>query len=175
MKFNYTYIIKDIKTNEFYIGVRSSNKKPQDDEYMGSMKTWVRMEGFNKNNLRKTILSTYETREEACKVENELIKLFINDPLNRNYYIPDMKFHTNGLSGEKSGTFGRKHSDETKRIMSELAKNRIASNKKMVLDLDSGIYYSTIKEYWTALHNKIPFGTFYHRYKNRNYKNLVII
>ena len=175
MKFNYVYMIKDKTTGEFYIGLRSCDINPKDDQYMGSMKTWSRMKYFNKDNLNKTILSIHETRKEASKIENELIKLFIEDPLNRNYYIPDSKFHTYGLKGEKSATFGRKHSSKTKELMSDIAKKRPASNRKIVLDLNNGIFYDSIKDAWKTLYYNIPFGTFFHRYKENNYyKNLVV-
>ena len=41
-KFNYTYKITNIETQEFYVGVRSCKCKIEDDKYMGSSSIWTK-------------------------------------------------------------------------------------------------------------------------------------
>jgi hypothetical protein len=95
MRHHYTYCLIEKNTGEFYIGSRSTkdNISPEDDKkYLGSMVRWKP----NKKKLVKRILSTFKTRTEAFEQESELIKLFIKDPLNRNYFIPSTGFNTYG-------------------------------------------------------------------------------
>ncbi len=49
-------------------------------------------------------------------------------------------------SGEKASWYGRKHSDETKKKMSEWQKGAKNHSAKLVLDLETGIFYDTAKE-----------------------------
>lgn len=91
--YHYVYKVEDPETMEFYIGSRSSTMIPTSDiRYLGSMKTW---KPKNKNLLVKSIIeSNFKTRELAIKYESELISKQINNPLNRNYSIPNNNFHT---------------------------------------------------------------------------------
>jgi hypothetical protein len=102
-KVHYTYIVKDIDTDEFYIGSRSCEGKAADDiKYMGSMVAWKP----NKSNLVKTILNdTFLTREMAIEEEIHRIKENINNPLNKNYNIPGVGFHNTGRVFNKSSFF----------------------------------------------------------------------
>jgi hypothetical protein len=95
-EYHYTYLLIDPVTGQFYIGSRTcKGVTPQEDtKYMGSMKAW---KPENKSRLKKTILSEFTTRKEADLHEGELQKLFINDPLNENYYIQTVGFSTLGL------------------------------------------------------------------------------
>jgi hypothetical protein len=79
---HYIYNILDKITGEFYIGVRSCKCDVDKDSYMGSMSTWKP----DKTKLTKTVLREFDSRKEANVAENELIRLFIKDPLNRNYH-----------------------------------------------------------------------------------------
>ena len=95
--YHYTYLIIDPITGQFYIGSRTcKGVTPQEDKYMGSMCRWT---PEDKSRLKKTILSEFESREEANRNEGELQKLFINDPLNENYYIQTVGFSTTGIPG----------------------------------------------------------------------------
>lgn len=98
MESHYTYILIDEKTNEFYIGVRSFLGNPENDRYMGSMKTWK----VDKINLKKSIIRTFDDRNSAANSEIELLKMFINDPLNRNYHIPSVGFCNYGRTDIKA-------------------------------------------------------------------------
>jgi hypothetical protein len=116
---HYVYELKHKITNEFYIGVRSCYGDSNNDNYMGSMKTW----DVDKSMLVKTIINDkFETRKEANIKEIELLKENINHPLNRNYHIP-----THGFC-----CFGTRHSDTHKRKLSELKLNKYKLNPQML-------------------------------------------
>lgn len=93
----YAYKIIDKTTNEFYYGSRSCYGNPNDDlNYMGSMKTW----NPNKENLLKEIIKDdFISRDDAMIFESMLIKENINNPLNRNFHIPNKGFHRDGSGG----------------------------------------------------------------------------
>ncbi len=124
--FHYTYRLTDPNTNEFYIGVRSCKCAIKKDSYMGSMKAWK----VDKSTLVKEIIGTYETRVEANKAESEIITLYIDNPLNRNYHIPPFTFHN----------YGRKLSDEHRKKLSEAHKGKKLSDehKKKLSDAKKG-------------------------------------
>ena len=42
-KYNYTYKITNIKTKEFYVGVRSCDCEIECDKYMGSSSIWTKL------------------------------------------------------------------------------------------------------------------------------------
>lgn len=83
----YVYMLEDLDGN-YYYGSRGSKVPPEEDSYMGSMKTWKP----NKFTLTKTILkSDFESRTDAYKFEYDLIKEHIANPLNQNYILPCKK------------------------------------------------------------------------------------
>ena len=92
--YHYLYRLDCIRTGEFYFGSRTSKKHPTLDSYMGSMKSWKP----NKNELTKTILQTnFSSREECIAEERRLILENKDHPLNRNYHIPGVGYHTVSL------------------------------------------------------------------------------
>lgn len=92
MKSHYVYLLLHPSTNEFYIGVRSCIGDPLYDKYMGSMVSWK----VNKDILNKYIIRTFSNRCDAEQHEIDLLKIFIKDPLNRNYFIPTIGFGSYG-------------------------------------------------------------------------------
>ena len=92
--YNYVYLITCIETKEFYYGSRACNCAPvKDIKYYGSPKKWVLPP---KEKLKKEIIQIFSTRDEAFLFERELIIKTINDPLSRNYMIPNTTFHFSG-------------------------------------------------------------------------------
>jgi hypothetical protein len=88
------YKITDIQTGEFYIGSRTCKCNPNDDDYMGSYYTW---KPGNTDYLVKEIIKyDFDNRNDAVMYEANLIKLHIDDVLNRNYHIPNSGFHAYG-------------------------------------------------------------------------------
>lgn len=137
MQIHYVYKIIDTKTGQYYFGSKSSNN-PENDGYMGSMKTW---KPEDKTRLIKEIIKyDFKTRESAIEYESNIIKKHINDELNENYYIPNVGFHTLGNKkvsekisrankGKKPWNCGKMniYSEDTIKKMSNSAKGRIIS------------------------------------------------
>jgi hypothetical protein len=106
---HYTYKITDPVTGEFYFGSRSHNN-PEVDSYMGSYRVW---EPEDKSRLiREIIRDDFVSREDVVENEAELISEYINDILNRNYYIPDKGFHTLGLDVCSKDSFIKRYGNE---------------------------------------------------------------
>jgi len=149
----YVYRLDDPITKEFYFGSRSCLCNIIDDVYMGSYKTW---NPEDKSRLIKTILKSNFRKQETCiQYEASLIKENIDNPLNRNYYIPNKGFHTQGRKRTKlelerlsqihkgktisnktrekisvnngRGMLGKLHSKEAREKMSKNATGRIVS------------------------------------------------
>ena len=121
------------------------------DNYKGSMMTWKP----DKNQLIKTILKDdFPNRSEAILYESELIKKHIDNPLNMNFNIPGENFHTVGMVTVTDGSgnkflinkddqrildghlkhiwSGKKHSEDSKKMMSSSAKNRKITPEKEI-------------------------------------------
>ena len=80
---HYVYLIKDIITDKKYIGVRSCECDPFEDNYMGSSSVLKRTDYPN---LKKDILSVFPDRTTALAVETLLVnEHFVNrdDTFNR--------------------------------------------------------------------------------------------
>lgn len=135
-KYNYTYKITNIITNEYYIGVRSCDCEIAEDKYMGSSSIWTKIYiKEHKKDLKKEILEIFETRKLANQAEVTLLKSIENDPLCINQYFdytPDMTgtkqtpewIEKRKMFGEKNGMFGKHHTEETKKRISDSLKNR---------------------------------------------------
>jgi hypothetical protein len=130
--YHYVYKLTHRETNEFYIGSRTSKLSPDEDTYLGSMKSWKP----EVNKLQKTIIKTFSTRKEAVQYEIDLLKIFIEDELNRNYHIPSLGFHTQGLKrndewklwnskrlkGKNNPQYGKYHGLDDEEVKSRLLK-----------------------------------------------------
>lgn len=135
-KYNYTYKITNIVTNEFYVGVRSCDCEIEDDKYMGSSSVWTKLYiKEHKKDLKKEILETFETRKIANRAEVELLKSVKDNPLCINKYFdytPDMTgtkqtpewIEKRKMFGERNGMYGKHHTEETKKKISEKLKGR---------------------------------------------------
>lgn len=140
-KYNYTYKITNIKTKEFYVGVRSCDCEIECDKYMGSSSIWTKLYiKEHKNDLKKEILETFETRKLANIGEVILLKSVENNPLCINCYFdytPDMTgtkqtpewIEKRKMFGERNGMFGKHHTEETKKKISEAMHNRKLSDE----------------------------------------------
>jgi hypothetical protein len=168
---HYVYKIIDTQTKEFYIGSRSCKCEIKDDLYMGSYITWKPLD--NSRLIKEVIRDDFDSRELAIEYEILLIKDNINNDLNRNYHIPGVGFHSVGcitvydgngntfnvektderyISGElKPIWYGKTHTDDTKRKMSEAKKGKPTWNKgKKVTSIE------TIQRIRTAALNRAP-------------------
>jgi len=134
MKNYYVYRLDDPITNQFYIGSRSCKCRPIDDKkYLGSM---VRWNPSDKSRLIKTILADgFNNMTDTIGYEAILIKQYIDDILNENYYIPNKGFHTDGWgywTGKVGNRLGKPHTEESKKRMSEVKKGKIHSTETRI-------------------------------------------
>lgn len=107
------YKTTNIITQEYYIGVHG---QVQDDEYLGSgihLKRQVKF--YGKENFIRETLKIFDTEEEAFDYEKELLRIHL-----------DMKLCLNISPGGDGGPNFKNmtHSDETKEIIRESARNR---------------------------------------------------
>ena len=140
-KYNYTYKITNIRTGEFYVGVRSCDCEITEDKYMGSSSIWNKLYiREHKDDLKKEIVEIFETRKLANIGEVILLKKVQDDPLCINCYFdftPDMTgakqspewIEKRKMFGEHNGMFGKHHSEETKEKISKAMKNRVLSKE----------------------------------------------
>ena len=142
--YHYVYKIKNIITNEYYIGVRSCKCNIIEDNYMGSSSIWTKAYiKQNKDILQKEILKEFNSRKDARDYEVFLLKenkdnnLCVNVCFN---YVPDHTGkHQNKewiekrkLVGNKNGMYGKHHSEKTKRNISNKLKGRIISEEARI-------------------------------------------
>lgn len=128
---HYVYKITDPKTKQFYIGSRSYEGNVEEDDYMGSYKTW---NPENQNRLQKQIIkSDFETREDAIEFEAKLIEKHIDNELNENYHIPNKGFHITGNT-EIANKISKSHKGKT---LTEEHKNKL----RMVLSGENHYLY----------------------------------
>lgn len=176
-KYHYNYKITNTQTNEFYVGVRSCDCEIELDKYMGSSSIWTKLYiKEHKNVLKKEIIATFETRKLANKGEVELLHKYKEDPLCINCYFdytPDLtgvKQTPEWIAkriryGSENGMFGKHHSEETKKIISEKLKGRVVSEetKRKIGDFHRG------KIYGEETRNKISKA----RQKIRHIENII--
>lgn len=182
-KYHYVYKLTDITTNEFYYGSRSCDHSPDEDsDYMGSMVTWNPV----KENLVKDLIEiNFNTRDDAMLYENEIIKKYINDELNRNYATPYGKFYRLGPPVNK----GVKNPNHSKRMTGE-NNPRYNKNNVAVIQYDRfGNFikkWNSIREASTTLNIKyeyikgcifgtkrIVFGYMWRRYEGESYEHKI--
>lgn len=125
---HYVYKLEDKDTKEFYYGSRTCKCEINEDDYMGSMKTW----NPNKDNLIKTIIkSDFETRDEATEYEKEIVTEHYKNELNKNYSIPNTGFYSGG-EPETNPNYGKLWDDKSKqkhsKVMEEYYKTHKAPN-----------------------------------------------
>lgn len=155
-KNHYTYKITNIVTNEYYVGVRSCKCKIEEDKYMGSSSVWTKIYiKEHKKDLKKEILNIYPSRKEANIGEVELLKEVEHDPLCINKYFdftPDVTgtkqtpewIEKRKRFGEQNGMFGKHHTEEAKKQISEKLKGRIITEeaRQKIGDFHRGKKYS---------------------------------
>jgi hypothetical protein len=133
-KYHYTYRIQCLETNKFYIGVRSSNVKPEEDtEYLGSSKY------FRPKNYVKEIIAEHDNRDSANLHEISLLRYWIDNPLNQNRHVPGKGFHMYGVQHSEetrkklSAKKGEKHHLYNKKQSAERIAKRSQANTKLFL------------------------------------------
>jgi len=127
---HYTYMITDILTNKFYVGVRSSKCKPEDDiNYMSSSKIVKELIKNNgKENFIKMIMDEFPTRELANEAEEDF--------LTRNNAGYNTLFYNQTNGNNKFCTFGISPTEEHINHLAELSRQRWA-NGEMQSSIDA--------------------------------------
>ena len=138
---HYLYKITNLKTSQFYIGVRSANN-PYNDKYMGSSSIWTKK--WIKDNildLKKEILDdSFIDRQSANIAEVTLLKQYEDDVLCINCLYEIIPSHLGRKqskewiqkrikSGKDANMYGKHHSTETKHQISEKLKGRVISEE----------------------------------------------
>jgi hypothetical protein len=169
-KYNYNYKITNTITKEFYIGVRSCDCEIEEDKYMGSSSVWTKLYvKEHKKVLIKEILAVFSTRKEANDNEVILLQEVKDDPLCINKYFdytPDLTgtkqtpewIEKRKMFGEKNGMFGKHHTEEVKKKISEKLKGRKLSEetKKKIGDFHRGkIVSQETRELQSRIQSKI--------------------
>jgi len=135
-KYHYTYILTERSSGMRYIGVRSCDCEPKEDEYWGSSKYLP--DGYCGNlsgTFDKTIVGSFESREEANEDEIRLHNLHdvaVNPRFYNRAKATSKGFCVYGTkhseatrekmsvtrTGDKNGMYGKHHSAETREKMS---------------------------------------------------------
>lgn len=131
---HYIYKIENTNTTQFYIGVRSCKCEIEEDPYMGSSSLWNKeYKQDNKEFLVKYILDVLDTRVLANQQEVNILKQYEKDIFCINILydrIPSAlgKIQTQDhidkrkCFSQNNGMYGKHHSDETKKILSDKLK-----------------------------------------------------
>ena len=133
--FHYTYKTVNLQTGDFYLGVRSSKKSPEEDPYLGSgIRITNAIKKHGRSSFKKEILATYPSRAAANDAEKLLIEKHLGDT---NCYNIANGGNGWGLLGKRAsaevyeriaakqrGVPKPKHRAETKRQISTTLKKR---------------------------------------------------
>jgi len=134
----YVYKTTNNINGNYYIGVHQSNNIER-DKYLGSgYVLQIAINKYGKDNFSRELLFEFDTPEEAFKKEREIV----NEEFLR------LKETYNLVLGGHGGNIVGNHSEETKRIISELHKGRILTEehkeKIRIGVLESEIYHEYI-------------------------------
>lgn len=119
----YVYKMIHLPTGRLYIGQRKipAGKTPQNDGYRGSGKIWKKIYKAHPDECVKIILGMYNTKDEVNQAEISLIK---------HYKTVWGKFCVNLTEGGEG--MCRKHTEESKRKMSETKRDWTPEQKAKV-------------------------------------------
>jgi len=125
--FHYTYITKH-KNGKYYVGRHST--KNLNDEYFGSGK-WIRSLK-NKDELTKTILNFYESKDELLKAEKALIEIHINNEMNMNFNKSAVGFSSDDFNPSKSLTRRKQMSEAITGNKNPMSKGHTEASKQKI-------------------------------------------
>lgn len=138
------YIYKTTNTinGKYYYGKRSCKGSAIDDPYMGSgklLKTSIKKYGIE--NFTKEILAYCDSSEDAYELEELVVtQKEVNDPMCYNIVVGGVIGMIN-MVGEKNGMYNKKHTQESRKKMSESSKGKTHTEitKKKLSDIRKGI------------------------------------
>lgn len=141
------YVHRNLKNDKSYVGMTS--RKPNErwrsgKGYKNNSKMWkdIQNSDWNKD-WKHSIIGKFEDKQEALNIEEMFIWLF--DSTNEGYNISTYdrnsykrtdetrRKNSESMTGEKNPMYGKHHSEDTKRKMSEAHKEKIYANTKPIL------------------------------------------
>jgi group I intron endonuclease len=125
-KYKYIYRTINLINGKSYIGQHVTNKEY--DNYIGSGRYFIKaVKKFGKNNFIRGIIEYCETQDELNKREIFWINHY--DTISPNGYNLSIGGGVVILYGKENPFFGKHHSEETKKKLSEQKKGNIPHNK----------------------------------------------
>lgn len=135
------YKITNTINNRYYIGVHKTTN-PNDSYYGSGLVIKEAIKKYGKENFIKEILFTFENKEEAYNKEKELVNSeTLKDPLIYNVQIGGIptidwtedrkEIFSKNMSGINHPLFGKHHTEETKKKISEAGKGRKHSKETL--------------------------------------------
>lgn len=161
---NFTVYKHTSPNGKVYIGITEQNpaKRWQNGQgYKGNFHFYRAIQKYGWNNFNHEILYTGLTKEQACKIEVELIALYKSDDFDYGYNIlfggecgfigfkhskETRKKMSESHKGQKNYMYGKHHTDESRKKMSDSHIGRPAHNVKAVLCVERGYKFSSIQE-----------------------------
>ena len=141
------YAHRNLKNGKSYVGMTS--RKPNErwrsgKGYKNNLRMWKDIKESNWNtDWEHNIIGKFEDKQEALNIEEMFIWLF--DSTNEGYNISTYDRNSykktdetrrkmsESMTGEKNPMYGKHHSEDTKRKMSEAHKEKIYANTKPIL------------------------------------------
>lgn len=158
------YVHTNLTNGKMYIGITCQNPRKRWDyghgyEYNGHFWNAIKKYGWH-TGFSHEIFADHLTQEEACNMERLLIKEFhTNDPeygynMDEGGGLPPVMrgeenpfYGNHSLAGENHPMWGKKHTDETRKLMSEHHRDCSGGknpNARSVKCLETGIVYDCI-------------------------------
>jgi len=125
-KFNYVYITTNLVNKHQYVGDRSCNINPKNDNYLGSGTLFrKKLKEYGKENFQKEILEFFSTRDEASKSQEKYIRLYHTHVSEGGY---NLSWNGGYTSEEAIEKMSNSHKD--KKLSNEHKSNIGIGNKK---------------------------------------------
>lgn len=142
--FGYIYKTTNLINGKIYVGRHRS--EVFDTRYFGSSKsllTDIRI--YGKHNFKCEILEWGESLEQLAELEIKWIKLLDSTNPDIGYNISDGGLGCSGMFGEKNQFYGKHHTEETKKLISDKAKLREPMSdytKSLISSIHKGKHHS---------------------------------
>ena len=156
------YAHRNLKNGKSYVGMTSQEPKYRWDNgkgYKNQPKIWADIQNSDWNSdWQHEILGKFENEQDALKYEAFLIAMLdtVRNGYNSSTYSSygfteeTRKKISESMTGEKNPLYGKHHSEETKRKMSEAHKEKIYASTKPIIQFSKNgeliAEYSSIHE-----------------------------